>query len=95
MTRAPRTFDRFHRATAGPLEPERPDLFDSLPADAQDACWADLAERSRRHHELLRTLDPAFDTSSRAFVADPGREPRPMAEARAPAYAAQGASHAL
>ena len=69
------TFERFHRATAGPLAPERSELFDCLPADAQKECWADLAERCQRHHELLRTLDPALDTSSRAFVADPGREP--------------------
>ena len=72
---APLTFVRFHRATAGPLAPERAELFDHLPVAVQNQCWADLAERCQRHHELLRTLDPAFDTSSRAFVSDPSREP--------------------
>ena len=31
------TFERFHRATAGPLAPDRPDLFlDCLPVAVQD-----------------------------------------------------------
>jgi len=64
----PLTFDRFHRAVAGPLAPDRPDFFDLLPAEDQESCWRDVAERCERHNELLRKIDPLFDSSLRGFA---------------------------
>ena len=63
----PLTFDRFQRATAGPLAPDRPYFFDLLQAEDQDACWRDLAEACERHNERLRNLDP-LDHSLRSFA---------------------------
>ena len=66
MTRI--TVERFNKATSGPLEPERPELFDALPADSQEEFWTDLGRKCDARNEDLRTLDPLYDTSSRSFA---------------------------
>ena len=51
------TFDRFDRATDGPLAPQRSELFfDCLPLEEQDECWRELAERCERENEIANRL---------------------------------------